>query len=475
MTISGIALTALELGATRCGALVAALVTLAMPLTLVGLVGTNIEDLYLAGALALACGFAARAWRTPGWGNVVAVGLATGIGVGSRYAGLTAMVAPVALLLAAPWARAGGLRAARALAVIAVGAVATGGYWYIRNLVYTGDPVYPASLPWHPVQAVEQLGLTPLRSYLGLGFRPADWLAVAGRVTQYFGPLYVFLVAAMVGLAIPGVKAFRGRRLWALLPLAELVAFLALPTSAGTLTHGHIDTVLAAINARYLVPGLGVTAAVLVAALARWDAAREPVAVAALALVAAATTPVFLALYRPDPGRELGLGSHAAGAAVLVAGFVVLRPRGRMRFAATALLLAGAVAGAGALADHYDGERLNAQVPYEDAAARLTAGAGAVDVVGICRLFAFYGPKLDRRVLYLTGDDGVVDRPLGTSSTAWLAALRANHVTHVALADDVCYHGVDVPQRAWIAARPDLFRSVYHGLDVVLYSFAPQR
>ena len=475
MTVLGVGLGARELGARRLTAVAAALLVPTLPLILVDQVGTNMEDLHLVGALATMAAFIALHRRSPRRANIAAAGLAAGYAIGSRYAGLIAVLPLTALLfwqVAAP--RASLRSVTRSVFVFGSLMVLGGGYWYLRNLVYTGDPVYPQSLPWHHVTATEQLGLATLRSYVQAGWRPLDWLVAAGDVFAYYGPIFLMLAAG--GLALPALALLRRRRFqfgwaWTLLPILEFAGFLILPASAGQVVNGHLDRFLNIVNVRYLVPALAISAIVLAAAMAELPAEIEATLVAVVLLVAAAAS-VGLALEHPPiPGRALNLTSLALAALVLVLAAVAARAlagRSRRALAGLGVVVVAALL-APSIAAHYDGQRLAVNLPFEDARVHLSADDQVIDVVGICRLYALYGPDLNRRVEYLTGADDRIDRPLATTYEEWLASLRRERVTAVVSGSDLCYSSVDVPQVQWMADHPDVFVQTYENAGSRVY------
>jgi hypothetical protein len=133
------------------------------------------------------------------WGAALLSGVALGVKVS---------VAPQALIvLAMSGLRAGtaaGPRvpaALRVAIVFAVGWMATAGYWYARNVVHTGNPVYPAAfLIWPGATFPETTLLEYGRHY---GFRRV----VADAVAVYASWPYLHAVLAVLGLG--GLAAWR--------------------------------------------------------------------------------------------------------------------------------------------------------------------------------------------------------------------------------------------------------------------------
>jgi hypothetical protein len=168
-----------------------------------------------------------------GTGALVVAGLAAGLAAGTKLNFLLpAAVLVVGLVAIAPrrerW---------RALAASGLAALAGGGYWYLRNLVHTGNP-----LPW-----VHHLGpISPPAPAQALGGREAH--GVLGYLTDgavwsdWFLPgLHhgLWLVwPLLLGAALAGLLLCLGRRAGPLLRVAGLVglatalAWLIAPTSA---------------------------------------------------------------------------------------------------------------------------------------------------------------------------------------------------------------------------------------------------
>ena len=170
-------------------------------------------------------------------------GLLTGLALGMKVS--AAPQALVVLLVIALRARAlGAHRGERMRAVVGVGLVfalcwaATGGYWYARNLIHTGNPVYPAAfLTWPGTTFPETTLLEYARRY-GVRRTMADALAVYTN----WPSLHAWL--AIIGLVgLPAWYLARRRSLtrpqryygWATLAVAAAVLVLlpAAPFSAG--------------------------------------------------------------------------------------------------------------------------------------------------------------------------------------------------------------------------------------------------
>ncbi|MFP5219525.1 MAG: hypothetical protein ACLGIG_07285 [Actinomycetes bacterium] len=344
---------------------------------------------------------ALRRWAVP-----VVVGTATGLAAGSKLTVLPAavVVAVAAVVLLRP----------RALTAVLVGstALATGGYWYVRNLLATGSPlpllrleVGPVALPRPPMPELDALSASVV-SYATDADVAREWFAPGLELA--LGPAWpLLLVTVAVGIGV-GVLSGSVRRPAAAVAATSVAAWLAGPTSAGGLPGAPY---LFTYNVRYAVAGLllglalavtapgvvrrapaaaaGATTLLLVSALARpgaWPQGVAPTAVAAVgatccavALTAAPSASALLA--RVQPAWRTTAAGAAATAVVAVA------VMGQDRW----------------LDRRYRGD--------DDARLRLFAAvqdlpSDATGVVGFPLLHPFSGPRLQRPVRYL----GVLER-----------------------------------------------------------------
>jgi hypothetical protein len=168
-----------------------------------------------------------------GPGALVVIGLAAGLAAGTKLNFLL----PAGVLVAGLGVVAPGGRRLRSLAAAGLAALAAGGYWYLRNLVHTGNP-----LPW-----VKHLGpITLPAPEQGLGGREDH--SVLGYLTDgsvwsdWFLPglhhgLTILWPLALI-LAFGGLIFSLGRRsdpmlrVAAVVGLAAALAWLIAPTSA---------------------------------------------------------------------------------------------------------------------------------------------------------------------------------------------------------------------------------------------------
>ncbi len=137
---------AVELGATRAASVTFSAIALAVPSFLRPALD-GLPDDVTVGLLATGCLFLVRHWRTSRRGELALAGLAMGLGFGGEWFGLTAGAVVVAVWL-------GGRIVARRvrpslvrdtghlLGMMALG----GGFWLVRNLIESGNPIYPKTV-----------------------------------------------------------------------------------------------------------------------------------------------------------------------------------------------------------------------------------------------------------------------------------------------------------------------------------------
>lgn len=163
-------------------------------------------------------------------GAVAVAGLAAGLAAGTKLNFLL----PAAVLVVGIGALAPSGARSRSLAVALLAALAGGGYWYLRNLVHTGNP-----LPWFDLGPLpgpgQQLGGREGHSVLGYatdGSVWSDWLLPGlHHGLTLLWPL--LLVAMLAGLLLSlGGRAEPPLRLAGLVGIAALFAWLIAPTSA---------------------------------------------------------------------------------------------------------------------------------------------------------------------------------------------------------------------------------------------------
>jgi hypothetical protein len=181
--------------------------------------------------------------------RLVVAGAAAGLGLGTKLT----LLAPIAaltlgLLLIARRER------WRALVAWGLPLAATGGYWFVRNVVATGSPLPSLRLGFIPSPRFDRVE--------DLGFRVTDYLTDGEVWRRWFLPgLEVAMGGwwwAIVALAVLGMALalLRGGELVKVITasgVVAVVAYLFTPTTAGGL-RGH--PTLFSVNLRYLFPAL---------------------------------------------------------------------------------------------------------------------------------------------------------------------------------------------------------------------------
>jgi hypothetical protein len=166
-------------------------------------------------------------------GTLAVIGLAAGLACGTKLNFLLpSAVLVFGLVAIAPRGGRG-----RALAATGLAAVAGGGYWYLRNLAHTGNPLPwfdhlgPISLP-APAQELGGRQTHSVLSYLGDGSVWSDWfLPGLHHGLWAIWPLLLVLAAAGIGLCL-GRRSSPILRVAAVSALGVSLAWLVAPTSA---------------------------------------------------------------------------------------------------------------------------------------------------------------------------------------------------------------------------------------------------
>ncbi len=347
-------------------------------------------------------------------GALLVTGLAAGLAAGTKLNFLLpAAVLVLGLAAIAPWGRRWGSLAAAGLA-----ALAGGGYWYLRNLVHTGNPLPwvhhlgPISLP-APSQALGGREAHSVVGYLNNGGVWSDWF-----LPGLHGGFWIFWpllgAAALLGLGLClGRKAGPLLRLAALTGLAVALAWLVAPTSASGpdgMPRGFES------GLRYLAPAviLGLVLLPLTAPLR-----------SRLAGFSAART--HLSPHTGDKCVRVALG--AALVLVILTGYPIQRHYLQSRYANPSFTTPG----------------LDAAFKW----ARNVSGAGIATTS--TRQYPLFGTDLSNRVVFVG-----TERPHGgfeapTSCRAWRQELNKGHYDYVVTTRDRIEPGQPPypPQARW--------------------------
>jgi hypothetical protein len=401
---------------------------------------------------------------------VAIAGAAAGLAVGAK---LSAVAPALALALVAA-VSAGRARRLRATAAFLAPLVATGGFWYLRNLVRTGNPLPYVDLPGLPSP---DLPLTDrfswsIAHYAGDGHVWSEFFGPglhSGLGPAWYAILALAAAGAVAAIARPRAAAVRGIGIAALLAVA---AYAVTPLTAGG-PPGR--PVLFVYTLRYLVPALAV--GLVLFAAADWGRRR---AAATAALVVA-----FIATRVDDLLPPFHAGPAVAVTAAGLGAWVVLRwaPR-RLRPLVAFAVAAASLVVVYAWGDSYLDRR------YADRAAPLGpeyAWASGVHhariaIAGFYTQYPLYGRDLTNRVQYVgaAGAHGGF-APLA-SCAAWRRALDAGRYRYVVTAPVRAQKsgvleepGSDVaepPEAAWTRSSPAATAIVQSARNATVFRLA---
>ena len=220
------------LGADRGPALLAGLVVMSLPVVLVKSDSTYVDNLAMALIAAAWC-FGLRGMREPEPRRRLALlalaGAAIGLGAGTK----AVLLVPLAVLgvaivfTSAARHRADVVRAAAEWAAVGLPSLLLGGYWYARNLLVHGNPLWPFTFgPFEGRGTVEQLVAQPpprLEDAHRIVQIAASWLADYGLTTYEAGMRFGGFGLAwpfVLGLGATGVMLLARRR--SFLPIVVL-------------------------------------------------------------------------------------------------------------------------------------------------------------------------------------------------------------------------------------------------------------
>jgi hypothetical protein len=401
------------------------------------------------------------------WAPAVgAAGLAAGLAVGTKLS----LLAPVAALAVGVAVLAGRGRRLRQGGVFVAAILIGGGFWYLRNLFHSGNPV-----PW-----VGELGPISLPApEVELELRPP--YSVAHYATdfdvwrEWFGPglengigvLWPAVLLLALGAAIWGLSPLsppsRSSALLRVLGGVVLVTFLAYLFTPLTASGPEGAPEGFVWNLRYIAPALGLGLVVLPLLLPlRGPRARLATAIGLFAILAVQTAQLEVW----DLGqRSWAMGSAALVLVALAGGWWLSRGRiGRIAVAIGVATLAAIAIGAGyaeqdryqerRYADVLDGLRLDAAIAWANSLrdSRIaTAGRG-----GVFFQYGFYGADLSNEVQWL-GEPGPRGAwlPIETCE-AWRAAVDEGDYDFVVTTYDRRFPGLDDTsrEREWIRRDP---------------------
>ena len=401
-----------ELGAPRSSALLAAACFGALPqLADVGLKGT-LNDAPTAALLGVGMLFLLRHHRSGRRPELLLAALALGLAAGMKWYGLLYAAAVFGVWLVAglvarrPWRP----RAVEAGQVVAVAGLA-GGFWFVRNWVETGNPLFPVKVaPFGvtvfdaPPDRIRELGGFTLLDYAG---DPAVW-------TEYLVPTFrddfgLPAVGLVLGALAASVAALRRPRQGAVLAVTATALLLMLLYAATPYSAFGPEgrPVLATASTRYGIPAL--LAAAGATAWVVWRSGRLR-HVLELALLLA----VLHGLWSGFPdlrARTLVLGAVVALAAAAAIAYLdrrgVPRPRPAVATAVAIVALVAVTAVGDRMRSRYESDTYAAVDPVYGAlldaapAGGRVAVAGVFPLTGVSAILPAMGPSLNNEVDYL--------------------------------------------------------------------------
>jgi hypothetical protein len=334
--------------------------------------------------------------------------LAAGLAIGSKVT----MLVPVGVMTIGLLIAGGREGAGRRAAIWLGGLAATGGLWYVRNLIQAGNP-----LPWlnaGPLPGPSQEDLYPRPAH-----SIAEYVADRHAWTHFFfpgfaetlGPLwFVVLFAAFAGIVL-GLRRRHSPliRIVALAGAATLIAHVFNPVSASGPQGGPVGF---ASNLRYASPGIAIGLILLPLCETRWMTRRVFVpAYVLLILVAAVGSAEWIQ-------AQLLLAIAIGALAVLVPIWLVTKPRSRYRWLAIAALVAIVAIAGYPEQRHYFDDRYRADLapPLDNPGFRASnqwkliqtwardqrgMRIGIVGTPAAFGQYVFYGEDLSNEVRYL--------------------------------------------------------------------------
>lgn len=227
--------------------LLGAMVVLALPTLAQGQAGTAANDVMATALLLSAVALVVNADGETA--PLALAGLACGLAIGTK---LSLLVPGAALCLAAVAAEPRARRL-RLTGVLAMGLVAGGGYWYVRNLVSVGNPF--------PFKALGPLPAPPLpHPSAGTTLAQAlahsgTWGVLAHGAVEGLGRIWPVVLVVGIG-SLAATVALGATRRERLIGAAGLLAAAAYLVTPGGAAGPSGDPVQFSLNLRYLAPAL---------------------------------------------------------------------------------------------------------------------------------------------------------------------------------------------------------------------------
>jgi hypothetical protein len=312
----------------------------------------------------------------PPSGALLVAGLAAGLALGTK---LTVVPPVLALTVGVIWISGAGYRMRAAAAWIGA-MVVGGGYWYVRNLIVSGNP-----FPWQDIGPIHHAEALQGRHPYSIAHYATD-TSIWGRyftpaLHERLGELWpAYLALAVIAVLLVLWRGGRMERMLAVVALLAAVAYLLTPLGASGPEGMPIGFRL---NIRYLAPGL-VLALTLLAIPPPFAREQRVWRLGSLAIFAVLILVSAGAIGAIDTGRIPGTLALALAVIALPLLLVLLSRRGLDPVPLAGIGLAALIALAvfGRMAQtHYLDERYSSTAPdypkAEQPAIELQQGLGA--------------------------------------------------------------------------------------------------
>jgi hypothetical protein len=215
---------------SRAWALLAALAFLLTPVVFWQITAAGAPDLWMAFFAAVGVLVIARVGSNSQLAMAAFAGVLAGAVAGTKYTGC---IVAASMLAAFIWEA----RSLRRMAVFFAGALAAGIWPYARNLMWTGDPVFPFALRWLSSGRLNTYALTSMLADTGASGHASFWQLVRFPLLasvdaehlgfwQFFGPLCL-LFAPLI------VMAVRNTPLWRAVLIVWIASTIGIGASSG--------------------------------------------------------------------------------------------------------------------------------------------------------------------------------------------------------------------------------------------------
>lgn len=393
--------------------------------------GGALNDIAVLALLLMSTAFVAEAVDAedgqPGRRTLVMVslaGLCAGLAIGTKFYAIAPAVAMLAVLI---------FSVRRARLTVAgtwiAPAVAAGGYWYGRNWAATGNPSPETAVTIGPLHLaavndpVRQLTGYSVSHYLGDRHFVAH--TAPSGLHYALGPgWWAILAAAFAGILMGAAKGPFLARVFSILAVASLVAYLVTPYGAGGLNG---DPWLFPLDVRFAVPGILFGLLSLVITLESHP--RAPAIVTGLLGI------LLLVTWLGDGAWPITDQVYGVTAAVVAAVLILIgihpRPIRQARTPRVLAILTAAVAvaaGGYVVSRNYDFRRYssNPLARWAD-----SVPGARIGTMGFPELYPLFGNNFANEVVYLARPDGHGSLIPNLTCQEWAHTLRWAHVQYV--------------------------------------------